>query len=446
MLIGSSGGPVFTQSMLPSPSRDAAGPPPPSGAIARLARFVLAHRRAVLCGWVVLFIAGAFGASHVSKRLSVDFSLPGQPGYETAKQIARLYGNGGDTAPSILVLTTAPGHTVRSEQAEIAAALRRARALVPDARIVDLGSTHDQRFVTADGRTTFALLFTPLERTFGAPKVPVAIERAVARAVPAGTQVGLTGLGQLASGGSSSGPGVFVETLIGGAGALAVLAFVFASLLAFVPLLIAAVSILTTLLVVLGLTYIANVSFIVQFLVALVGLGVAIDYALLIVTRWREERDHGRSNDDAVVTAVATAGHAVLLSGLTVAIGLIALIVLPVPGLRSVGYGGMLIPLVSVGSTLTLLPALLGAIGPRMDWPRVRNENAASRAWSRWARLVVRRRFVAAAVGIAALVVLMLPIFGLTTGQTSADALAKSGPAHAAYQRLLSAGVPDGAL
>ena len=118
-----------------------------------------------------------------------------------------------------------------------------------------------------------------------------------------------------------------------------VLAFVFASLLAFVPLLMAAVSILTTLLVVLALTYVAEVSFVVQFLVSLVGLGLAIDYSLLIVTRWREERDHGRENSEAVVAAMATAGRAVLLSGLTVAIGLLALVVLPVPGLRSVGYG-----------------------------------------------------------------------------------------------------------
>ena len=151
----------------------------------------------------------------------------------------------------------------------------------------------------------------------------------------------MTGLLQLSdSEESHGGPGVFLETLIGGLGALAVLAFVFASLLAFVPLLIAAVAILATLLVVLALTYIADVSFIVQFLVSLVGLGVAIDYSLLIVTRWREERAHGRENHEAVVAAMATAGRAVVLSGLTVAIGLIALVVLPVPGLRSVGYGG----------------------------------------------------------------------------------------------------------
>ena len=77
---------------------------------------------------------------------------------------------------------------------------------------------------------------------------------------------------------------------------------------------------------------------------------------------------------------MATAGRAVVLSGLTVAIGLLALVVLPVPGLRSVGYGGMLIPLITTGVALTLLPALLGGIGPRIDWPRIRHESQASRS------------------------------------------------------------------
>ena len=126
------------------------------------------------------------------------------------------------------------------------------------------------------------------------------------------------------------------------------LLFVFASFLAFVPLIIAAVSILTTFLLVLGLTYLTDVSFVVQFLIALVGLGVAIDYSLLLVSRWREERAHGRPNDEAVVVAMQTAGHAVVASGVTVAISLLALIVVPVPFLRSMGLGGMLIPLVSV--------------------------------------------------------------------------------------------------
>jgi RND superfamily putative drug exporter len=415
-------------------------------ALVRLARWSLTHRRLVIGGWTLLFLLGALGASHVSKRLTFDFSLPGQPGYETAKQIDRLYGNGGENPPAVIVLTVPAGHTVTSEHTQIAAAFAHARAAVPSIRIVDFAVTHDSRFISTDGRSTFAILFTPLEATIGAPKVPIEVAHLVARAAPPGSEVGLTGLTQLYNGASNKGPGVFVETLIGGFGALAVLAFVFASLLAFLPLLIAVVSILTVLLVILALTYVAEVSFIVQYLVSLVGLGVAIDYSLLIVTRWREERAHGLDNHAAVVAAIATAGRAVLLSGLTVAIGLLALVVLPVPGLRSIGYGGMLIPLVSTAVALTLLPALLGGIGPRVDWPRLRHESQASRSWMAWTRTVIAHRGTAVVLAVIALAVLIFPVFNLTAGEANANALAQAGPAHDAYTRMLAGGGPSGML
>ena len=414
--------------------------------IARLARFVLAHRRLVMFAWLVVFLAGAAGASHVSKRLSSDFSLPGQPGYETSLEITRLYGNGGLEPPSLAVLTVPAGHSVLGERGQIVAAVARMRASVPGVRVVDFANTGRQGMITQDGRTTYLFMFTPLEKTFGTSKIPQRANLVLAAALPPGTRSQLTGLTQLANGGESGGPGVFLETIFGGLGALAVLAFVFASLLAFLPLLIAAVAILTTLLVLLGLTYIADVSFIVQYLISLVGLGVAIDYSLLIVTRWREERALGRENHDAVVAAMSTAGRAVVLSGLVVAIGLLALIVLPVPGLRSVGYGGMLIPLVSTFVALTLLPALLGGVGPRVDWPRIRHEQEASRGWTAWTRMVVRRRWLAAGVAIAILVVLIVPLFSLTTGETSASAQAHTGPAHVGYERLHAGGLATGAI
>ena len=103
------------------------------------------------------------------------------------------------------------------------------------------------------------------------------------------------------------------------------LAFVFASFLAIVPLFMAIVSIMTTFLLLWGLTTFTDISPIVQFLVALIGLGVAIDYALLIVVRWREELAHGRTGDEAIQRAMETAGRAVVFSGTTVAIGLLAL-------------------------------------------------------------------------------------------------------------------------
>lgn len=420
----------------------------PTGAPGRsfmgwVARATLRHRRWVLAAWALAFLVGGFAASHVSSRLSVDFSLPGQPGYVTAEKILATYHNGGDNSPSVLVVST-PG-SVRAQKSELAPAFAALGQKMPSLRLVDYFNTADRAFLTDDGRATFALAFEPPITSFGSDKVATAAQRILAQALP-GDHIGLTGLNQLAAGTSSSGPGVFTETLIGAGGALLVLAFVFASFLALVPLLVAAVSILTTLLVVLGLTYLTQVSFIVEFLVALVGLGIAIDYSLLLVTRWREERARGADNHAAVVRAVETAGRSVVLSGVTVAIGLMALIVLPVPGLRSTGIGGVLIPLVSILVVNTLLPALLGGVGPRVDWPRARNEVHASRAWTSWARQVTKRRYITAPLALGVLVVAVLPVFGLKVGETSVSALDKTGPARAAYDVLVHGGVPSGVL
>jgi RND superfamily putative drug exporter len=413
--------------------------------LGRVARATLRHRKWVIAAWAVTFVIGAFAASHVSNRLSVDFSLPGQPHYVTAEKILATYHNGGNNTPSIIVVSAPPGQTLAAQETAVPAAFAKLGQQMPQVRVIDYSDTGDRSFLTANGRATFALLFEPPATSFGTDTVATRAQSIISHSLPQ-DQVGLTGLNQLAAGSSSSGPGVFTETLVGGAGALVVLAFVFASFLAFVPLLVAAVSILTTLLVVLGLTYLTQVSFIVEFLVALVGLGVAIDYSLLLVTRWREERARGADNHDAVIRAVETAGRSVVLSGVTVGIGLMALIVLPVPGLRSTGIGGMLIPLVSILVVNTLLPALLGGIGPRVDWPRVRKEAHASRGWSAWAALVTRRKFIAAPLAIGVLIIFVIPAFGLKVGETAVSAFDKTGPARVAYNTLVQGGVPGGVL
>jgi RND superfamily putative drug exporter len=224
------------------------------------------------------------------------------------------------------------------------------------------------------------------------------------------------------------------------------LAFVFASLLAFIPLLMAIVSIMTTFLVLWGVTTFADVSQIVEFLVALIGLGVAIDYSLIIAVRWREERAHGHTGDEAVVRAMETAGRAVVLSGTTVAIGLLAMIVLPLPFLRSIGYAGMLIPLVSVIVAVTLLPVVLSKIGGRLDWPHIRTDDKASRSWTNWAQLVVRNR-VAAALGAAVvLVALVIAATSLQPGSPNLDTLSKQGDARTGLVALEKSGIGSGAL
>ena len=131
------------------------------------------------------------------------------------------------------------------------------------------------------------------------------------------------------------------------------------------------------------------------------------------------------------------AGRAVVFSGLTVAIGLLSMIILPVPMLRSVGYGGVLVPLVSVAVAITLLPVILATVGPRLDWPRLRTERRASRVFSAWARGVYRHRWLAALAGLGILTALMLPALSLHLGEPGSSAQATSGA------RARHAGHPD---
>jgi RND superfamily putative drug exporter len=413
--------------------------------VERLARLVMHHRLIIAIFWLVMLVAGAVAASQLGDRLSVDFSLPGQPGDTAENQLIDTYGASSfDTF--VAVVTVPQGETVKGDQAAIDQIFTKVENSIPVARVVDYQSTHDAGFITDDGRTTYALIQGPLPQSFG-PGIETKLEPALTDAAKqAGFTSGLTSYGLLSAGGDTSGPGVLAETLLGAAGALLVLIFVFASFLALVPLVIAAVSILTTFLLVLGLTTFSDVSFVVQFLIALVGLGVAIDYSLLLVSRWREERAHGRSNEDAVIVAMKTAGHAVFASGVTVAISLVALVVVPVPFLRSMGIGGMLIPLVSVSVVLTLLPALLSSIGPRVDYPRVRHEATASRGWTAWARAIVHRRFIATAVALVAIGLLVSPVFSLKIGQSGIDSLARSGPAYTALSTMRDGGVGSGVL
>ena len=179
-------------------------------------------------------------------------------------------------------------------------------------RVVDYGDTRDRAFITANGRGDIRICCSSRRsRVFGTDKSLTPPSLSEPSRAP-GPDVGITGLNQLAAGSSSKrARGAHRDPGRRGRGAGR--AGLRLRLLPRPgPLVVAAVSILATFLVILGLTYITEVSFIVQFLVALVGLGVAIDYSLLLVTRWREERARGASNHEAVVTAVETAGRAVL--------------------------------------------------------------------------------------------------------------------------------------
>ena len=412
----------------------------------RLSSFVLAHRRWVFAFWVVMFLAGIAAAGAVPNRLSYDFSLPGQQGYETEQKIIASYHGANAQAAYIPVVTVPQGQTITGSAADVQAVYDAPRK-IPTLRVVDYSQTRDKGFITSDGRTTFGVIYEPQPNGFIDPNQKLIEDTFSAQLKQHGFTGGLTGYAQLASGGGDNGgPSVLEETLLGALGALAVLVFAFASLLALVPLLIAAVSILTTFLIVLLLTVFTDVSFVVQFLIALVGLGVAIDYSLLVVSRWREEIAHGHDSQQAVRISLRTAGHAVFASGVTVAISLIALVVIPVPLLRSMGFGGMLIPLCSVAVVLTLLPAMLASVGPRVDIPHIRKEGTASRGWTAWARMIVKRPWLFGGAALIVLAILIAPLGQIQFGQSNTASQGTSSPAYKTLQTLDDGGVGTGVV
>jgi RND superfamily putative drug exporter len=423
-------------------------------AMATLTRWVLGHKRLIVGLWLVVAIGGVAAMRPAGDALSGQFNLPGTEAAIANSRIAGVFGNGGDVAPLVPVVTVPKDKTVDSPGVtrELQGALAKVKAALPEARVASYASAHDRAFVSDDGRTTFALVFIPARGGVD----PGQAEARTAQAALAGVTVGgapvrVTGLDALraaaADGGSGGGTSVLVEGLLAGVGALLVLAFVFASFMAIVPLVMALVAIPTTFLLVWPLASVTDVSVIVKFLIALVGLAIAIDYALLVVVRWREERRRGgRSNEEAVVEAMRHAGRSVVFSGTTVGISLMALVALPVPFLRSLGIAGMLIPLVSVAVAVTLLPVVLATVGPRLDGPRTRREDRVSRGWSAWARLVVRHRWAAAAASIAVLGALAFAASSIQLGNPSADSLAQSGPARAGLDQLRHASIGTGPL
>jgi RND superfamily putative drug exporter len=418
-----------------------------------LTRWVLAHKRTVAIAWLVLTLIGMASASSASKALKQKFSVPGKEGFVTNQQIAReFHATGGGHAPLLAVVTLPASAPAQSPAvlAQLRAVEARLQSTLHGARVAGFASTHNPSFLSKDLHTTFVIAYPPPAPNQAFEENPEAAKHASAAVdtmTVAGAPVRLTGYDALAAqSGGGKGPGVLLESLLGGVGALLVLAFVFGSFLAIVPLLMAIVSILTSFLLVWGLTAFTEVSPIVQYLIALIGLGVSIDYSLLVVVRWREERANGLDGEQAIVRAMQTAGRAVAFSGTTVAIGLLALVALPLPFLRSVGYGGLLIPLVSVVVALTLLPVVLAKLGPRLDWPHVRDDANASRTWTGWAQLVVRARWFAAAGAALVLAALVLAATSLQLGTSNVNTIAKQGVAKRGLIALERSGIGSGVL
>ena len=420
--------------------------------MARLAHIVIRHRVLVLLAWLGLTLLGLYATTAVADRWLEQFSIPGYSAYEANQRTLKTFGSG--AAPPHVALFSAAGD-VTHEKA-VGAAVARIPKQFPGFRVASYYSTGSDAYVSRDRHTTFATIYPPGQQSFTSDTRTGEIREALERTVPAGVTVHVTGRDALYdSQGGENGPSVLTEAFIGGIGALVILLFVFGTLPAVaMPLLMAAASILNTFTLVWALTYLTSVSLIVQFLVALVGLGVAIDYALLMIFRFRDELRHGEDPETALVETMTHAGRSVLVSGSTVAIGLLSMVIIPIPVIRSIGIGGMLIPAVSVLASITLLPAMLSVLGHRINRARVMPKRIVEGTdleagfWWRWARLVMRRPLLVGGIGLAIVALLLVSAFNMNPSE--AEAKAEFGnpkdDAVVGYHRLVRGGFSPGIL
>ncbi|HKD33969.1 MAG TPA: MMPL family transporter [Gaiellaceae bacterium] len=422
--------------------------------LARLAHLTARHRFLVMGTWLVLTIFGAYSAGQVSKRWFQSFSIPGRSAYETSQRTLKTFGVG-VRPPNVVVFHTS-GDATRS--AAIKAATERvAKASSQTGALTSsYFSTGSDAFVSGDRHTTFVEVYPPGIAKFNTTSGAKELRKLAAAGLPAGTTVHVTGhdpLEEASSHGGSGGPSVFLEAVIGGIGALIILLFVFGTLPAvLMPIAVAVAAILNTFTLVWALTYITDVSIIVQFLIALVGLGVAIDYALLMIFRFRDELREGEDVETALVETMTHAGRSVIVSGTTVAVGLLSLVVLPLPFIRSMGIGGMLIPLVSVLAAITLLPAMLATLGTKINSVRVMPKRFVDHGhpedgfWGRWARFVLRRPVVVAAIGLTIVGVLVSYGLQLTPNEAQLKNFPGSGDAIAGRSALAAAHISPGVM
>jgi RND superfamily putative drug exporter len=212
--------------------------------------------------------------------------------------------------------------------------------------------------------------------------------------------------------------------------ALLILVFVFGTLAFLLPFMFAAAAIPTTLGIVWIFANFMELTTYLQNLVMLIGFGIAIDYSLLVVYRYREELAKGGSKEDAIVRTMETAGRAVVFSGSAVGIGLALMLFMPLPFMRGFGIGGLVIPLVSVVCALTLLPVLLYFLAAKLDSVRLipkrlvdRRADSESNMWVRLSRTIMRRPVLVASTTTAFLVLLALPVFTMQVGPGSNEGI-----------------------
>jgi RND superfamily putative drug exporter len=390
----------------------------------RLGRFLLRRRWAVLAATLaVVLAAGVFGGSAITRLKSGGFDDPDAESARAAEVLRDEFGTGD---PNLVLLVTAKGGQVDDPAVAAAGeALTRRLAAEPDlAQVVSYWASDAPALKSTDGGQALILgRITGDDEDLD--ERAAALTGAYARDDPL-LQVQVGGQAQV-----FREVGEQVESDLARAEVIAVpitlllLVLVFASAVAgALPLAVGGFAIVGTLLVLRVLAEVTDVSIYALNLTTALGLGLAIDYSLFIVSRYREELHAGREPADALVVTMGTAGRTVLFSAATVAVSLLALLVFPLYFLRSFGYAGIAVVALAAVGALVVLPALLAVLGRRVNrfpLPVFRRRAAAVREpgtgfWHRIATSVMRRPVPVALAVVAFLVLLGTPFLGVRFG------------------------------
>jgi putative drug exporter of the RND superfamily len=382
--------------------------------MARWTLSVIRHRKAIIAAWIALFLVGGVAAAGLGDLLSNRFSVPGSDAERGLTLLKDHMHERSDGAFTLVV----QGQGRPPDRGAVAAAAQRA------ARAIDGGQAGPVQ--QASPTVAYVQISTPLENQDASKQTPKL--RDAIGTVP-GARTYLTGYPAL----NHDTQPIYNDDLRRGESiaapvALLVLAFMFGTLGAIaVPFVFALVSIPTTLGLVWIFAHFMDMAIYVTNIVTLIGLAIAIDYSMLVVFRYREELELHDDPHDALVKTMATAGRATLFSGATVAVGLALLVFMPLPFMRSMGVGGLLVPLVSIAASATFLPAFLAVMGRKVNRLRViprrilerRAAQDVTGGWHRFAMAIMRRPLLWG--GLAATVLIALALAATDLHLTGGD-------------------------
>ncbi len=394
-----------------------------------VAQWSARHRFTVIGVWVVLFLIGGLLTSrYLSGALTTRADFTNNPDSKQAQTLLEQRLTGPNRSNEVVI--------VRSQSLTVGDPQFRAYVAQVKARVDALGPGVVQqttnpyqagdRFVSKDRHATLIPVTMAGSLDDANSNIDQVLDRTLHAQHPQGFKVWVAGEATAAKDSNTiAEQDLRKGETIGIIAALAILIVVFGTVAAaVVPVVLAIMAIVVALGLVslLGLAF--DLSFFITNMVTMIGLAVGIDYSLFIVSRYREERAHGRDKLAAIAAAGATANRAVLVSGLTVVVALSAMLLNPTTIFRSIAAGAIAVVLVAVSASLTLLPALLAMMGDKVNALRVpvlfrRRQADVERThgfWAQVARRVMARPAVSLVLAAGILAVLAIPLFSIRTG------------------------------